>query len=89
MTDNLGELKTVKILLAIVIGIAFAWFTYSRFSFRQEPAADDKSEVLERELKQTNDDAASLRQRVDDIERRLAALIAEPRVRTSKRGKRK
>jgi hypothetical protein len=87
MTDNLGELKAGKILLAILIGIAFAWLIFSRFSFRQEPAATDKSVAIERELKETKDDAASLRRRIDDIGRRLSTPTLAPRARNPKRGK--
>jgi hypothetical protein len=87
MTDNLGELKAGKMLLAVLIGIAFAWVIYSRFSFHQEPAATDKSAAIERELQQTKDDAASLRRRIDDIERRLSAQPPAPHVRNSQRGK--
>jgi hypothetical protein len=84
MKDNLGELKASKIVLAVVIGIAFAWLVDSRFSFRQEPTAADKGVAIERELQQTQKDAASLRQRIDVIERRLAAGTPAPRARDPK-----
>jgi hypothetical protein len=86
MTDNLGELKTGKILLAILFGIAFAWFIYSRFSFQQEPAATDKNVAIERELKETKEDAASLRRRIDELERRLSTSSPPPGTRKPKRG---
>jgi hypothetical protein len=89
MTDNLGELRIGKILLAIVIGIAVGWLVYSRFTFQQESAAADKSAAVERALKETKDDAASLRRRVEEIERRLPPSPTNPSPGNAKRGKAK
>jgi septal ring factor EnvC (AmiA/AmiB activator) len=73
MTNNLGELKLGKALLAILLGCALAWFVYSRFSFEQETGAADKTTaLLERELKEAKDEAAALRKRIEEIERRLS-----------------
>jgi uncharacterized membrane protein YccC len=72
MTNNLGELRLGKVLLAIILGCAFAWFVYSRFSFVQKADTVDKTAAVARELKKTKDEALELRKRVEEIERRLA-----------------
>jgi hypothetical protein len=70
MTNNLGELKPRTALLWIVLACGLAWFVYSRFSFVQKPDTADKSAAFARELQQTKDEAAELRKRVEDLERR-------------------
>jgi hypothetical protein len=68
MTNNLGELKPAKALLAIVLGCTIAWLIFSRFSFQQEPAPTDKKAAIECNLKRTNDELDALRKRVEQLE---------------------
>jgi hypothetical protein len=89
MIDNLGELKIWKVVLSIVVGIAFAWSVYSRFSFRQEPSAAEKTAALEREVEQSKNDAAAIKKRFDEIEHRLASPTAGTGAANPNRRKRK
>lgn len=71
MKNTIGELHLGKAILAVVIAGALAWLVYSRFSFVQEENSADRTAVLERELQQTKDASEKLRQRIEEIERRL------------------
>ena len=71
MKNTIGELHLGKTILAVVIACAFAWFVYSRVTFKKEESTNDRIGVLERELQVSKDASAKLRQRIEEIERRL------------------
>jgi hypothetical protein len=78
MTNNLGELKLYKGVLAIVLGCMSAWLIFSRFSFQQEPAPTDKTAATETELIRTNGELDALRKRVEQLESSPAAPAQGP-----------
>lgn len=71
MKNTIGELSPVKVALAVAMACALAFFLYSRVSFKKEENPTDRTVILERELQQTKDASDKLRQRIEEIERRL------------------